>query len=62
LAVADDGRGFDRDVSADGGRMGLVGMQERMLAVGGKLEVQSAPGQGARLVAHAPASGRKGDT
>lgn len=59
LAVLDDGRGFDAAGSAAGGRMGLIGMQERMLAAGGKLVVHTAPGQGARLVASVPASGRK---
>ena len=59
LAVVDDGRGFDAAGSAAGGRMGLIGMQERMLAAGGRLVVHTAPGQGARLVASVPASGRK---
>jgi signal transduction histidine kinase len=57
LAVIDDGRGFDPDASADGGRMGLVGMQERMAAVGGQLVVDAAPGRGARLLASVPAAG-----
>src|SRR5688500_17754358 len=56
LAVIDDGRGFDPAASADGGRMGLVGMQERMAAVGGRLVVDAAPGRGARLVAQVPAA------
>ena len=56
LAVSDDGRGFDPAASADGGRMGLVGMQERMAAVGGRLVVDAAPGKGARLVAQVPAA------
>jgi signal transduction histidine kinase len=54
LAVSDDGQGFDPAASADGGRMGLVGMQERMAAVGGRLTVDAAPGRGARLVAQVP--------
>jgi signal transduction histidine kinase len=57
LAVIDDGRGFDPAASADFGRMGLVGMQERMAAVGGRLVVDAAPGRGARLVAQLPAHG-----
>jgi signal transduction histidine kinase len=57
LAVIDDGRGFDPGASADGGRMGLVGMQERMAAVGGQLVVDAAPGRGARLLASVPAAG-----
>jgi signal transduction histidine kinase len=59
LAVVDDGRGFDPDDSAEGGRMGLVGMQERIAAVGGRLVIQAAPGRGARLVALVPALGQE---
>ena len=42
--VSDDGRGFD---SAEaGGGMGIVGMRERALALGGDLRIRSAPGEG----------------
>lgn len=60
LTVDDDGRGFHPD-GDNGGRMGLVGMQERLAAVGGGLTLRSAPGAGTRLVARVPASaGRDG--
>ena len=35
-------------------RLGILGMRERMLAVGGELLVDSAPGKGTRIVARAP--------
>ncbi|HVC32244.1 MAG TPA: histidine kinase, partial [Chloroflexota bacterium] len=42
--VTDNGRGFDRTIREPG--VGLQGMAERALLVGGKLEVDSAPGRG----------------
>jgi two-component system NarL family sensor kinase len=58
LSVQDDGRGFDRraplsslDCSIG---IGLLCMRERLEALGGRLEIGSQPGQGARLVAHVP--------
>ena len=48
--IADDGRGFDKtSVSL---RLGLLGMQERLLLVGGTLDIESAPGQGTVVTAH----------
>jgi NarL family two-component system sensor histidine kinase LiaS len=52
LRVADDGRGFTPQ-EADAG-VGLHSMQERMHALGGTLTVQSAPGQGTRIIATCP--------
>ncbi|MDQ4106084.1 MAG: ATP-binding protein, partial [Actinomycetota bacterium] len=39
LKVADDGRGFDPETTPGG--MGLAGMRERALALGGSMEVES---------------------
>ncbi len=41
--VVDEGRGFDPDAVATGS--GLQGMADRLAAVGGSLEIRSAPGQ-----------------
>jgi PAS domain S-box-containing protein len=50
LEVADDGAGFDPSRLADpGAGLGLVGMRERAVAVGGSLEVLSSPGDGTRV-------------
>ena len=53
VAIADDGAGFDPIARAGGpdeeGR-GLLNMQARAVALGGKLEVETAPGRGTRLV------------
>jgi two-component system, NarL family, sensor histidine kinase UhpB len=44
LSVADDGRGFAFDQSERG--LGIGGMRERALLVGGELTIESRPGQG----------------
>lgn len=48
LTVEDDGRGFDLQTVRDrsNGQLGLLGMQERMEALGGQLLIQSGPGKG----------------
>lgn len=57
LTVTDDGVGFDpreRPRANDGGGWGIVGMRERMEAIGGSVRVDSAPGRGTRVVAEVP--------
>jgi signal transduction histidine kinase len=50
LVIADDGRGFDFNaVTTNGARNGLENMRRRAEAVGGRLNVTSAPGRGARV-------------
>ena len=54
VAISDDGSGFERaDVSRG---FGLVGMEERVVLVGGTLVVDSKPGGGTRVRAELPAS------
>ncbi len=56
LAVADDGRGFAFD---EGGRgLGIGGMRERALLIGGELSIESRPGAGTsvRLTIPPPAN------
>lgn len=54
--IADDGRGFDTDraLLAGSGGLGLLGMRERAGYVGGTLSVESAPGDGARVLLLVP--------
>ncbi len=56
LMVEDDGRGFIPGLRATGAGqsrgIGLLGMEERFELLGGRLQVESRPGQGTRLVAH----------
>ncbi|MDK2931690.1 MAG: two-component system, NarL family, nitrate/nitrite sensor histidine kinase NarX [Bacillota bacterium] len=61
LTVEDDGRGFDpvRPVGAttqeSGGEgFGLGIMRERAEAVGGRLEIRSAPGRGTKVMVRVP--------
>jgi signal transduction histidine kinase len=65
LEVRDDGRGFaQRDDGAPAdlppGHYGLTGMHERAAAVGGSLEVQSAPASGTTVRLRAPAPNSAG--
>jgi PAS domain S-box-containing protein len=53
LAVCDDGQGFDA-AKARRGRWGMTTMRERAEAAGGELTVESAPGQGTRVLARIP--------
>jgi signal transduction histidine kinase len=46
LEVSDDGRGFSADEEQRQPHLGLVAMQERALALGGRVGVTSAPGHG----------------
>jgi signal transduction histidine kinase len=58
LEIRDDGVGFVPEAviktQAPRRAWGLLGMQERVMLVGGTLDIQSAPGKGTRLVAHIP--------
>jgi len=48
LRVTDDGRGFEPS-DVEPGEMGLSIMQERVLSIGAKLEIQSQPGCGTQV-------------
>ena len=45
IRVADDGRGMALDEMKDN-RFGVLGMRERVQALGGRFDVTSTPGQG----------------
>ncbi|MCB1057708.1 MAG: hypothetical protein KDD11_19580 [Acidobacteria bacterium] len=65
LAVRDDGRGFSLPERwldlARRGHLGLLGMDERVDALGGRLEVRSRPGQGTSVEAVLPVLGGSGE-
>jgi signal transduction histidine kinase len=50
--VVDEGRGFEPDAVATGS--GLQGMADRLAAVGGSLEIRSAPGHGTTVAGRVP--------
>lgn len=53
LTISDDGRGFD-PAAIPPGRYGLVGLNERVRLLGGRLLLQSTPGTGTRLEVTVP--------
>jgi signal transduction histidine kinase len=59
LDVRDDGIGFDLaglpEAVADGSGFGLTGMRQRVGRVAGRLEIESAPGEGTAVCATVPA-------
>ena len=52
LTISDDGRGFDP--RTERGSLGLTGMSERARLLGGRLHVDSRPGDGTRLKLEVP--------
>jgi signal transduction histidine kinase len=64
LEVEDDGKGFEPATverpRPSGEGLGLLGMRERLSLLGGRLEIESEPGQGTRVVAVLPLDGRHG--
>ncbi|MGI9069263.1 MAG: PAS domain S-box protein [Pyrinomonadaceae bacterium] len=61
LSIKDDGIGFDE--SSNGGasaiHLGLRGMKERALAVGGTLDIESGSNRGTEVRAHFPTAGKE---
>jgi signal transduction histidine kinase len=53
LSVADDGVGFEQGSLWRAGGVGLIGLKERLESAGGALEIESAPGRGARVTGRA---------
>jgi signal transduction histidine kinase len=58
VTVRDDGHGFDAPTRMDDlvslGKLGLIGMHERVRTLGGTLAVQSAPGEGTTVAVDVP--------
>ena len=56
--IIDNGRGFDPETiqvgSQDGRGLGLLGMQERVIQCGGRLDVNSQPGKGTKITIWIP--------
>lgn len=59
VVIKDDGVGFEVQArrGSDTGHFGLVGMRERVELLGGKFEIQSAPGGGTRVQFTVPTPG-----
>jgi signal transduction histidine kinase len=54
VIVEDDGIGFDEQVAARNGRLGLFGMRERAELLNGMLTIESEPGQGTSIFVEVP--------
>ncbi len=57
LEIADDGAGFDLTTAREKGGLGLRGMEERAARLGGRLTVESRPGEGTRVKVTVPVAG-----
>ncbi len=54
LLIEDDGVGFDPDTAMRSSRLGLLGMRERVEALGGVLTVESSLGRGTTILVEIP--------
>jgi light-regulated signal transduction histidine kinase (bacteriophytochrome) len=61
MIVEDDGRGFpadyDENTNSPALRLGLIGIRERLVAVGGTLEIETSPGCGTTVFVRIPTDG-----
>lgn len=57
LEVRDDGRGVAPTEAASSTSLGLVGMRERAALLGGRVEIDGAPGRGTKVLVHIPLPG-----
>ncbi|HEX4998618.1 MAG TPA: PAS domain-containing sensor histidine kinase, partial [Terriglobia bacterium] len=62
LAVADTGVGFDAASGTGRVSLGLASMKERARLLGGRLEIQTAPGSGTTVLAWIPLGGGREDS
>jgi len=61
LAVRDDGIGFDPARHRNGTSLGHVSMRQRVLLLGGKVEIESRPGRGTLVRAWVPLKEARGE-
>lgn len=54
FTITDDGKGFDVALSEQRHSLGLLGMKERSVMIGGKYEIISEPGKGTKVYAMLP--------
>ena len=57
LDVDDDGAGIDERKLARADSLGIIGMHERALAIGGTLTIHGVPGAGTTVSLHVPRHG-----
>jgi len=54
LTITDNGKGFDTAITGNKKTLGLLGMKERTLMMGGKYEISSMPGKGTTVHVSVP--------
>jgi signal transduction histidine kinase len=54
LSITDNGKGFDMAAYTQKKTLGLLGMKERAIMIGGKLNIQSEPGKGTTITIAVP--------
>ncbi len=54
LSIADDGKGFDRRMADTKRTLGILGMKERTVMMGGSYEIESIPGRGTTVLVTIP--------
>ena len=52
IVIRDNGGGFDPRIASEG--IGIIGMRERVVAMGGRIDIESAPGEGAAITIRLP--------
>lgn len=62
ITVRDDGRGFDRTALTSRHALGLVDLESRAAALGGSLDIETAPGQGTTVSVRVPVAGAQAPT
>jgi PAS domain S-box-containing protein len=58
LSIVDDGRGFDHEKAAEERTLGILGMKERTITLGGSYEIISEPGKGTRVTVALPSKAK----
>jgi signal transduction histidine kinase len=56
LSIADDGKGFEKQMTKNKKTLGILGMKERTAMMGGSYEINSEPGKGTLVVVSVPES------
>lgn len=59
LSIVDNGKGFNTNETGERKTLGLLGMKERALMIGGKLEIKSEIGLGTTIIVIVPAEDTK---
>ena len=57
MTVSDNGRGISEDEMASTKSLGLLGMRERAMLVGGELSLHGEPGKGTTVTLRVPLNG-----